>query len=160
MSRGPYGRNDRLIKEYRHDTYHERGKLPEPTQCTECGAVFFNGRWSWKTVSDPVNRTTCPACRRIADNYPAGHIELRGPFLEEHHQEILNLILNEEKREKSERPLERVINIVGKKEYVLITTTGIHLARRIGQALSNAYSGELSMQYADGDQSIRVEWQR
>ena len=41
-----------------------------------------------------------------------------------------------------------------------VTTTGIHQARRIGEALSRAYKGDLTIQYADGEQSIRVYWQR
>jgi len=46
MYKGLYERKDRLIKEKRHDVYRERIKCPEPTLCTECGALFLNGRWS------------------------------------------------------------------------------------------------------------------
>ena len=162
MSKGPYGRKDRLIKEKRHDAYQEGNKWPEPTLCTECSALFVNGRWTWgkplpQTVS---NETICPACRRIADRYPAGYIEIKGSFFAEHRDEILNCVRNIEKQEKGERPLERIMSIADKKGHTLITTTGIHIARRIGGALSRAYKGELSFQYADGDQSVRVYWQR
>ena len=161
MNRGLYGRKDRLIKERRHDPYYERGKWPEPTCCPQCGAVFTGGRWSWQqTTSDAANEAVCPACRRIADNYPAGYVDLKGSFVKEHHDEILNLILNEEKREKNERPLERIITIVGGAGHASVTTTGVHMARRIGEALSRAYNGELSFQYADDERSIRVLWQR
>jgi hypothetical protein len=160
MSKGPYGRKDRLIKEHRHDPYQERCKCPEPTCCTRCGAVFVNGRWSWQSGSDHLHTTICPACRRIADNFPAGQVEIEGPFFKEHHDEILNLISNEEMREKSDRPLERIIAIRNGENRALVTTTGVHIARRIGQALSRAYSGELSFTYADEERSIRVLWQR
>jgi hypothetical protein len=42
----------------------------------------------------------------------------------------------------------------------MIRTTGIHVARRIGDALSRAYQGELTLDYLDGEKSIRVSWER
>jgi len=111
-------------------------------------------------MPDQANEAVCQACRRIADNYPAGYVDLKGAFVKEHHDETLNLVLNEEKREKSERPLERIITIVDGADRVSITTTGVHIARRIGEALSRAYNGGLSFQYADDEKCIRVLWQR
>lgn len=158
--KGPYGRKDRLIKERRHDVYQERSKWPESTVCTECGVVFVNGRWSWQSRPEQANETICPACRRIADQYPAGYVEISGSFFQEHRREILNLIYNAESQEKNERPLERIMSLKNQQSLTLITTTGIHIARRIGEALSRAYNGELSFQYANGDKVIRVYWQR
>lgn len=45
-------------------------------------------------------------------------------------------------------------------DHTAITTTGIHLARRLGEALAKAYKGELSFHYADAEDTIRVSWQR
>jgi len=160
MNDGSYGRKDRLIKERRHDAYQKRDKWPEPTLCTECGVVFINGRWVWQKPPEKANETTCPACRRIVDRFPAGYIEIKGSFFAEHRDEILNLILNIEKQEKSQHPMERLISITDEKDYTLATTTGIHIARRIGDALSSAYKGDLRVQYADAEQRIRVFWQR
>lgn len=160
MDKSAYSRKDRLVKEKRHDTYQARGKWPEPTICTECGALFVNGRWSWRAAPERANKTICPACRRIGDNYPAGHIEIKGTFFDEHRDEITNLILNVEQQQKSQHPMERIISITGTKDHILVTTTGIHLARRIGEALSSAYKGELSVQYAKAENVIRVSWQR
>jgi hypothetical protein len=111
-------------------------------------------------VEGQVHETICPACRRIADNYPAGYVELKGTFFQEHHEEISNLVFNEEGREKNERPLERIISVKDNNDHTLVTTTGVHVARRIGEALARAYGGELSFQYLDGERSIRVFWQR
>ena len=160
MSKGLYSRKDRLIKDKRIDAYQEREKFPEPTLCTHCGALYVNGRWTWKTKPDQTYKTVCPACRRTAANYPAGHITVKGAFFAEHQNEIMNLIMNEEKREKQARPLERIISIVGGGDQIEVTTTGIHVARRIGDALSRAYDGDLSFRYADSERSIRVCWQR
>ena len=160
MDKGSYGRKDRLIKEKRHDTYQARGKWPEPTICTKCRALFVNGRWSWQKLPDETNETICPACRRMTDNYPAGYVEIKGTFFSEHRDEITNLVLNVERRESSQHPLERIISITGGDDHTLITTTGLHLARRIGQALSSACKGELSVQYGEAEHVIRVSWKR
>ena len=65
-----------------------------------------------------------------------------------------------ERLEKSERPLERIILINEGKAKTVITTTGIHVARRIGEALARSYQGSYNFQYADGEKSIRVFWER
>jgi hypothetical protein len=160
MSKHLSGRNNRLIQEKRHDVYQERQKWPEPTHCTVCGAVFITGRWTWQTAPEKAYETICPACRRIADRFPAGYLEIKGDFYTTHQVDILNLIHNVEKQEQAEHPLERIIAISTEEGFPLITTTGTHLARRIGAALSRAYKGELHFQYADAGESIRVHWRR
>lgn len=160
MDKGLHAGKNKLIKEKRHDVYQEREKWPEPTLCTKCGALFVNGRWSWKKPSGKANETTCPACRRIADRYPAGHIEIKGSFFEEHRDEILHLVGNVEEKEKNRHPLERIMSMSDEKGCTLITTTGIHVARRIGEALLRSYKGDLSFQYPKSDKSIRVYWER
>jgi hypothetical protein len=157
-----YSRRDRLIKEERHDVYKEKSKWPEPTLCSECGALFTSGRWSWEKVSlqTDIHQATCPACRRIIDQYPAGYLDLTGPFFSDHRADILNLIYNTESREKGEHPLERIMTISHGADHTAITTTGIHLARRLGEALAKAYKGELSFHYADAEDTIRVSWRR
>jgi len=160
MDKSQYGRRDRLIQEERHDSYREDKKWPEPTACTECNAVYVEGRWTWHELPLQANRVVCPACRRIAEDYPAGYLELKGSFFKTHREELLNLIRNEEEAEKGEHPLERIIDITEKDEGALITTTGIHIARRIGNALSQAYKGDLSFTYGDGEKTIRMLWDR
>jgi hypothetical protein len=149
-----------LIKEKRHDVYRADGKWPEPTVCIRCGAVFASGRWTWQEAPAAANEVVCPACRRIIDRYPAGAVEIEGSFFENHLDEILNLIRNVAEQEQSEHPLERIMTMTGKEKPILVTTTGLHLARRIGEALSRAYKGELSCQYLDEEQRIKVHWQR
>ncbi|HEX9715949.1 MAG TPA: hypothetical protein VGA28_09710, partial [Desulfurivibrionaceae bacterium] len=61
---------------------------------------------------------------------------------------------------KKDHPMERLMAIVEEEGRTLVTTTGIHLARRIGEALSNAYQGELDFAYGDGEKSIRLNWSR
>ena len=160
MDKGQYGRRDRLIQEKRHDTYQEQRKLPEPTVCSECGAVYLEGRWAWWEAAVNAHAIVCPACQRIKDNFPAGYLEIRGGFFASHSGEINNLIRNLEAQEKKAHPMERIMAIAGEGERNLVTTTGIHLARRIGEALNNAYQGELAFAYGDGEKSIRLTWLR
>jgi hypothetical protein len=160
MKKSQYIRRDRLVQEKRHDTYKQSGKWPQSTACKECGSLFQDGRWSWNKSTEKANKVVCPACQRIADNCPAGYVEIRGTFFQQYRQDILNLIRNEEELKKREHPLERVISIVHENERTLVTTTGVHIARRIGKALSRAYQGNFSFQYGDDEKSIRVYWSR
>ena len=160
MRKGQHQRKDKLIKRRRHRVYGSREKWPDPTLCTKCEALYSAGRWTWSKPSGEVNRTICPACRRIASNFPAGYIEIKGDFFEENRDEILNLIRNIEKQQKEEHPLERIMSITDEKGHTLVLTTGVHIARRIGEALSRSYQGEYSIQYADGEKKVRVYWQR
>ena len=160
MDKSQYSRRDRMIQEKRHDTYRERGKWPDPTVCGECGSLFQDGRWSWNRATKEANKVVCPACQRIVDNCPAGYVEIRGGFFKGRREELLNLIRREEKFEKGEHPMERIISIVDEVDHTLVTTTGVHIARRIGKALSRACQGDLSIQYGDDEKSIRVYWSR
>lgn len=158
MEKGNFGRRDRLVKEKRHDTYREQKKRPEPSVCPGCNAVYSGARWTWMEPPPGAEQALCPACQRIGDNYPAGYVELSGNFFEERREEILNLVNNEEKLEKGEHPLERIMAVTRQNEHTLITTTGVHLARRLGESISRAYQGDLQFTYGDNEKSIRVQW--
>jgi len=160
MDKGNFGRRDRLVKEKYHDTYREDKKRTEPSLCSQCGAVFVGGRWTWNEAPEGVEEVLCPACKRIADDYPAGYVELKGSFFEERREQILNLVNNEEKLEKGEHPMERIMAITPAADGTMITTTGVHMARRIGDAVVRAYQGELSFTYGDNEKSVRVQWMR
>ncbi len=153
-------RIDRLIKERRKDVYLGTSTLPAESICIDCGATFNNGRWTWKETTNVIKKTVCPACKRISDNYPAGFIELKGRFFSDHEEEIANLIMNTEKLEKKDRPLERIMEMKFNKNHATLTTTGIHIARRIGEALARSYQGNFTFQYGEGEKSIRVYWER
>ena len=158
MEKGKFGRRDRLVKDKYHDTYKEGKKRAEPSVCSECGAVYVGGRWTWSDVPEGAGKALCPACQRISDDYPAGYVEMKGAFFEERREEILNLVNNEEKLEKGEHPMERIMAINPEADHTLITTTGVHMARRIGEAVVRAYQGNMSFTYGDNEKSVRVQW--
>jgi NMD protein affecting ribosome stability and mRNA decay len=154
------GRKDRLLRELVHDPYRSKSKLTEPTVCPECGAVFHHGRWDWAESPAEAHEGKCPACHRIQDKVPAGFLTLSGEFLQQHKEEILNLIRNYEEREKKEHPLKRVMNIEEQEQGLLVTFTDPHLARGIGEALHRAYEGEFDFQYTEEEYMLRASWKR
>jgi NMD protein affecting ribosome stability and mRNA decay len=153
-------RKDGVFQERVHDTYKSRAKLPEPTRCPDCGAVFRDGRWRWGPSEGAAHEERCPACHRVHDRFPAGYVAIAGAFLDAHRDEIISLVRNVEAREKAEHPLERVIAVEDSADGVLITTTDPHLARALGDALSHAYRGKLEYHYNKEQQLLRVHWTR
>ncbi len=153
-------RRDRLIRERDHDPYKSDSKLPEPTVCSDCGAVYKGGRWRWEAAAPDAREAVCPACQRGRDDYPGGHVTLRGDFLREHEADIVALVRNIEEREKAQRPLKRIMDTVGDADGMRITTTDASLARDIGDALHAAYQGELRYDYVEEGSVLRVEWTR
>ncbi|MCK9382551.1 MAG: BCAM0308 family protein [Sulfuritalea sp.] len=153
-------RRDRLLQEQTQDAYKLKGKLPEPTVCAQCGAVFREGRWQWGEAPKEAHHATCPACHRANDHYPAGFVSLGGAFFVSHREEIMKLVRHEAEREKLEHPLKRIMAIEEQNDAVLITTTDIHLARGIGEAVHHAYQGELEFHYKPDENLLRVHWAR
>jgi len=151
-------RHDRLLQEQVHDSYKAKGKLHEPSVCLHCRAVYHKGRWQWMAAPADAQAVTCPACHRIQDHFPAGFLTLKGEFLHQHREEILNLVHNEEMRERAEHPMKRIIAVEERGPDVLVTTTDIHLARTIGDALHHAYQGQLEYHYNEAQNLLRVEW--
>jgi NMD protein affecting ribosome stability and mRNA decay len=153
-------RRDRLIQDARHDPYRLQRKLPDSTRCPRCGAIYREGRWQWVEDSLGVPGSPCPACQRIEDGQPAGFLSLSGDFLETHRDEILALARNLGEREKASHPLNRIMGVEEGVEGVSITTTDMHLARAIGDAVRSAYAGELDYEYGKGEDTLRLTWRR
>jgi NMD protein affecting ribosome stability and mRNA decay len=151
-------RHDRLLQEQVHDSYKAKGKLSEPSVCPQCGAVFHKGRWQWISAPAGAHAETCPACHRIHDHYPAGFLTLKGKFMNDHRDEVMNLLHNEEKRERADHPMKRIMAVEESGDEVLVTTTDIHLARSMGDALHHAYQGKLEYHYNPEQNLLRVEW--
>jgi hypothetical protein len=150
-----------LIEPHRHDPYKARHKLSGPCVCPQCDAVFLDGRWQWlDEVPEGASKEVCPACHRSNDKFPAGEIVLSGPFFASHREEILGLVHNEQVDENSEHPLARIIEVADRNGETVVTTTDIHLPRRVGHALEHAYKGELDVHYNEEEYFVRVRWHR
>lgn len=152
-------RRDRMIEAPTHDTYKQPGKLSSPTLCGGCNAVYQDGRWQWLQAPDDAAEALCPACMRTRDDYPAGHVTLTGEFLTAHRDEIVATIENVAAQQKKLHPLKRIMRTQTETDSLLITTTDLHLARDIGEAVRSAYKGELELDYAS-EGLVRVRWHR
>ena len=156
----PRSRTDEVGGDLPADPYQEKGKPGAQASCPDCGAVFRRGRWAWGEASAKAQAHLCPACLRTREQAPAGYVYLGGSFLADHKEELLHLLKNEEALEKSRHPLQRVMQLRDKGTEVEVTTTDVHLARRLGEALHHAYQGTLAMRNTPGEYSVRVYWKR
>ena len=154
-------RREQLLDNPRHDSYKAKVKLPDPTRCPECGAVYHKGRWTWDgSPGEKVHEQLCPACQRIRDGFPAGYVSLGGEYFATHHDEILNIAKNCEAKEKADHPLQRIMAIKDIEGGVMVTTTDAHLARRIAENIHDACKGSLALQYSKEENLLRATWTR
>ncbi len=143
--------------------YHEDKKYPEPTECPRCHLNYRNGRWQHNdeaNKSHEAHSSHCPACRREIDRLPAGLLYLSGPYLDQHREEILNIVRNQSQSAAAHRPLQRVMWIEQGSDSTEIATTTNHLATRIGKAIEDACKGDLTIKHAHDAQLVRVYWER
>ena len=147
-------------KPHKPDAYTPTAKLPEPAVCGTCGLSYRAGRWVRGRGTSQAKRVICPACRRIADRYPAGIVKLTGPHARAHRWEIEHLIRHVEQREQRGHPLKRVIELRVSRSGLEVTTTDAKLARAIGVAVRRAHHGELSYDWSAVENVMRVDWKR
>lgn len=153
-------KDERAYPERNKDIYQTRGKYPEPSFCSGCGAVYHKGKWQWGVAQADAHKHVCPACQRIHDRIPAGVVHITGDFFQEHSVEIIGLIHNIEARQKSQHPLQRVMSIHGNDNGIDVALTDFHLTQAIADALTDAYQGKADFQYTEKDDVMRVTWTR
>ena len=151
---------DRIFDDKRHDPYQAKKKYKEPTVCSDCHAVFHDGRWQWSGAPQGAHEARCPACRRVKDKLPAGRMTLAGPFFSAHRDELLALVHHVAAREREQHPMHRIMQVDESSEQVDVTTTDIHLPQRIAEALKHAYDGKFEILYGHDEYVVRVTWQR
>jgi hypothetical protein len=140
------------------DPYRWARKPQEPAFCPQCGAVYQHGRWAWGPPPEGAMELTCQACHRINDKYPAGVVSLTGPRLARLKDQILQLARHQEAAERKEHPLNRIMDVRDAADSLVISTTDIHLPRRIGEAVQRAYHGELKNRFDESGYFVRVDW--
>lgn len=153
-------RRDLLTPEREHDPYKSVAKLAGAVQCPSCEAIFVRGRWAWSQPPPGAIDHLCPACARIADQYPAGLIRIEGDFSKQHRAEILNLVHNCQEQEARTHPLSRIIKLDANEGALEITTTDLHLPRVIGNALERAFKRQAKFNYDREGYFVRVTWRR
>lgn len=153
-------RQEQRLDERKQDAYRDKAKPKGPARCKDCGASYRSGRWSWQAPQPAALATLCPACRRTRDGMPAGYVRMSGEFFRAHRDEILRRVRRCEQAEKREHPLQRILAVQDVGDGALVTTTGSHLARRIGEALGKSFKGEARYRYRRDDNLLRVTWKR
>ena len=142
------------------DPYQREQKLHDGTVCPQCRATYHEGRWQWGTKAEGADQELCPACRRIYDKFPAGIVTLRGEFAQQQKDEMIRLARHQEEAEKKEHPLNRIISIEDDVQGVVISTTDIHLPRRIGEAVKRAFHGKIDDHFEKDGYFVRITWSR
>lgn len=152
---------DQFHQEHEHDSYQRPRKMPEPPVCPDCGAIFHSGHWQWGAHRPASKEVICPACHRIRNHLPAAFLHVGGPYFVRHCDELLTLIRHLAEQARAGHPLARIMNIKGENgDCVLITTTDIHLARDLAEALHHTYHGVLTFHYNAAEKQLHVDWQR
>lgn len=135
--------------------------------CEKCGLIYENQHWvkderrsQTMVASGVATAIICPACRQIEDRLPQGIVTLHGDYWPEHHDDIMNLVKNEENRSAGTNPLERIMGVRKEGDALIIETTNEKLAQKIGRAIHSAHKGDLQYKWPDGNQLVRVEWTR
>jgi NMD protein affecting ribosome stability and mRNA decay len=153
-------KDERAYDKRNEDPYQSKGKYQEPSICTGCGAIFKKGHWNWGAAETGAHKHMCPACQRIHDRVPAGIVTISGDFFAQHQQEILNLVHNIEAKEKSQHPLQRIMNLTMEENGATLALTDFHITKSIVEALQHAYQGESDLHFADKDNVMRASWKR
>lgn len=153
-------KDERAYGPRNEDSYQSRGKYPEPSACTGCGAVFKKGRWQWGIAPADAHKHLCPACQRVHDRVPAGVVTILGEFFTQHQQEIMGLIHNIEAKEKSEHPLQRIMSLTQNDNGITLSLTDFHLTHAIVEALKKAYQGDADEHFVEKDGVMRIIWTR
>jgi hypothetical protein len=130
---------------------------PGAQVCVTCGLVQRTGRWTRGEAPAEAERVSCPACERARERRPAAVLALPAEFLDAG-VELDALIRNAEQAECAEHPLERLIEVERSEDGCTVTTTGVHVARRIANALERRFHRQARFRWKAGDPSLEVDW--
>ncbi|MGE5619777.1 MAG: BCAM0308 family protein [Sphingomonadaceae bacterium] len=140
---------------------------PRRTICPVCHAISDGKLWHLdeeeyrRLRHDPnVRVELCPADQRIQRQMYDGEVVLRGKWMQDHKEEVLNWVRNEEKRARATNPTARLAAVHDREDYIYILTTSQALARRIGSGLRSAFKGRLTVQRLPFETFTRVRWAR
>jgi NMD protein affecting ribosome stability and mRNA decay len=149
---------------------HRGPKTPVgPDVCETCGAVFLKRHWvvagtlraRAMTRMGPIVRTTCDACRMVADGSFRGELRVSGPFYAAHREEVEHLLKNEVARGLADNPLARIVRWTPKEaEELTVTTTTENLAQKLGRALKKAFQGAVHYEFSHENKFAHVTWHR
>jgi hypothetical protein len=127
--------------------------------CPDCGLVHHAGRWyEGQPPLTEVASGRCPACERVRAQDPAGVLTLPAALVQDR-EELERSLRNAAAAEAAEHPLERLMGVAeGEDGSLVVTTTGIHLARRLANLLERQVHRQARFDFVDGVELLRVSW--
>jgi hypothetical protein len=136
--------------------------------CPRCGAVYDGHKWVPEPDDELVKQVKkksakselCPGDLRLEKGQVEGVVTLKGSFMREHKDDILNLIGRVERNGRSRNVAARIYEMKEDDGEFSIETTDEHLAERIGKELEKAFKGDLEIKWQEKDRFVRVSWQR
>jgi len=139
-------------------------RLPEPTVCERCGAVFQRRSWNTERAPSPAALArarwrVCPACKQQAAQEWYGRVRLRGGFVAAHEDELRQRIANVASRARSTQSQRRVVSVERDGDGLEVLTTSQKLAHRIVHELRKAFRGRASYTWSD-DRTLEAVWER
>lgn len=154
------GRRPQATPPRKKDSHDGGSKSSHALVCEECKLVHHAGRWQRGAPPTPeLESGLCPAYRRIRDHDPAGTIAVPETFLEQR-DELMGMLRNAEAAETEEHPLERLMDLEeGPDGSLIVTTTGVHLARAIANKLERRFHSQARIRYGDSEHTIAVDWE-
>lgn len=136
--------------------------------CPRCGAVYDGHKWVPEPDDELVKQVKkksakselCPGDLRLDKGQVEGVVTLKGSFMREHKDDILNLIGRVERNGRSRNVAARIYEMTEDDGRFSIETTDEHLAERIGKEVEKAFKGDLEIKWQEKDRFVRVSWQR
>ena len=141
------------------------GRLPEPTVCERCGAVYRGKTWragerSRKTQLAGVHWAVCPACRQVAAGEYFGRVVIRGGFADAHDAEIRTRVERVAARARYTQPERRIVSVDRTEDGLEVLTTSQKLAHRIVRALQKCYGGDTEYHWTEPHGELYAVWER
>jgi hypothetical protein len=140
------------------------GRLPEPSVCERCGAVFSRRLWrrDRKVTGAFLERARwvrCPACVQTAEQTGFGRVVIRGAYALANEAVIRRRIANVASRAARTQPERRTSTIDRHDDLIEVITTSQKLAHRIVRELKKSFRGRASYAWSD-DGTLFATWER
>jgi hypothetical protein len=141
-----------------------RGRLPEPSACERCGAVFRRRVWrrGERVSHAELARAcwvVCPACEQASREEYFGRVLIRGAYAAAREAVIRRRIENVATRAGFTQPEQRIVSVERRGPVLEVLTTSQQLAHRIVHELKKLFRGRASYTWSD-DGSLLATWER
>lgn len=132
--------------------------------CKGCLASHHDKHWY--TQDETLRRglpqdaieALCPGCYRIENNIWEGTVEIGGDLDINTRKSIEAMIANVETDCWKDNPASRILKTSEENSKVVIKTTTVWLAKRIGKELEKTFKGNLEMKDSPEKETVFIRW--